>query len=141
MADIRPVTTVFCNDSATFYWVISERAARISTEATPTRRLGPLLGDQRHRAIKADSKHFLRGIQIGIGFAMLNVRSEPADAGADRLAVLRMEADFPRQRQQCKCTLQIDIHGRGSFRQSGAARLFASARFAKLHIWAETPAA
>jgi hypothetical protein len=37
-------------------------------------------------------------LQIGVGLAVLDVRSEAADGRLDRLAVFRMAADFARQR-------------------------------------------
>ena len=79
--------------------VVADGAARIGAEAA-ARAFGFLLGDQRHRAIEADGEDLFGGIEIGVGLAVLDVRTEAADAGLDRLAVFGVLADFARQRQQ-----------------------------------------
>ena len=81
------------------------------------------------------------GLEIGVGLAVLHVRSEPAVGCADRFAVFRMAADFARQRQQHQRPLKVDFLGCGALRQSGAFRFFAFDCLAELHIRAEAPTA
>ena len=82
------------------------------------------------------------GFEIGVGLAVLHIRSEAADAGDDRLAVFRMAADFARQREKLECMLEIDVVGDRSLRQAGALGLFAVLdSLAELHIGTEAAAA
>src|SRR5262249_44798000 len=121
--------------------MVAERPPRIGAEAASARPLGALLGNERHRSIETDSEHVFRRFEIGVCLAVLNIGSEPANAGADRLAILGMAAHFARQRKQSERALQIDLIRRGSFRQPSAARFLAIDRFAKLQIGAEATAA
>src|ERR1700758_4779733 len=98
VADIGAIAAVLRNDRAALDRMVAERPAWIGAKAASARALGTLLGDERHRAIETDREYLLRRLQIGVGLAMLNVGSEPADAGADRLAILGMAAHFARQR-------------------------------------------
>ena len=142
VADIGTVAALLGHDRAALGRVIAERAARIGAEAALARTLGDLFGDQRHRAIEADGEDLLRGIEIGVGLAVLDVGSETADAGADRLAVLGVAADFARQRQERERALEIDLVGRrclSAGRRASASRRLVS--LAELQIGAEAAAA
>ena len=52
----------------------------------------PFLGEHRHGAVEANLEHFVRRRQVGVGPVVLHVRSVAADAGEDRLALLRLAA-------------------------------------------------
>jgi hypothetical protein len=97
VADIGAVAAILRHNRAALDRMIAERPAGIGAKASSARTLGAFLGDERHSAIKADGKDFLRRFEIGVGLAVLNVRPEPADAGADRFAVLRVPANLSRQ--------------------------------------------
>src|SRR5580658_831039 len=140
VADVRPVAAVLGRDRAAPGRMVAERAPGVGAE-TAAGALGNLFRDQRHGAVEADVKDIVAGLEIGVGFAVVHVRSEPADGRADRLAVFRMAADFAGQRQQHQRPLKVDFVRRCAFRQSGALWLFALDGFAELHIGAEAPSA
>src|SRR5208282_680195 len=115
----------------------AERAARIGAEAAEARTFGMLFSNQRHRSVEADVKDIVAGFEIGVSLAVLHVRSEPADAGADRLAVLGMATDFARQGKQRKRAVEVDVLRRHALLQTGALRFFAVDRLAELHVGTE----
>src|SRR6202011_3913326 len=80
--------------------MVAERAARVGAETAALAGIGPLLGDQRDRAVEADREHVLARIQVRVSLALLHVGAKAPDAGQDRLATLRALADFARQREQ-----------------------------------------
>ncbi|MPM10723.1 hypothetical protein SDC9_57057 [bioreactor metagenome] len=105
--------------------------------ATP-RAAGELLRQNLDGAVHADGEDLFRIGQVRIGLAPFHVRPEAAEIGLDRLAVLGVRADHPRQRQEHQRALEVDRFGRPALRQAGARRfrhLFA--RLALLHIGAE----
>src|ERR1700732_5069141 len=66
--------------------------------------------------------------------------SEAAESRGDRLAGLRMPADFARQRQQLQRHLEFDVGRRDVLRNAGALRLLAFGvifLFAELDVWPE----
>ena len=141
MADIGAIAALLRYDWAALGRMVAEQAAGIAAKAASARPFGPLLRDERHRAVEADREDLFRRIEIGVSLAVLNIGSKTADTGADRLAVFGVTADLARQGKESKRALQIDFVGRGAFRQTGAPRFFAIDGFAKLQIGPEAAAA
>src|SRR5262249_23626556 len=105
--------------------MLAERATGVGAEAAPARSLGFLLLDQGHRAVEPDGEHIVAGGEIGVGLAVLDIGSEAADTGEDRLAVIGMPADLAWQREEPERAVEIDVVGREAFRQPGALGLLA----------------
>src|SRR6185503_1990790 len=153
VADIRAVAAVLDHHRAALVGMFAERLPRVGAETAALAGIGFLLGDQGDRAIEAYGQDVFAGIEIGVGLAVLDVGPEAADAGDDRLAVLRVDADFARQREQRQRLFQVDVVGRNAFRQAGALglldllfllallRLRRLDLLAELQIGAETAAA
>src|SRR5262249_54870354 len=95
--DIGTVAAILERDRAKAP-VIAKRLAGIGAEAAAARALGDLLGDERDRAVQADVKDFVAGLEARIGLVMANERTKAPDAGRDRQAGLRVLADFTGQR-------------------------------------------
>ena len=125
MADIGAVAALLDHHRATLVGMVAERAAGIGAEAAAFAGIELLLGDQRDRAIEPDVEHVVAGLEIGVGLAVLDVGAEAADAGQDRLAVLRMLADLARQRQQAERALEVDVVGGEPLGHAGALGLLA----------------
>src|ERR1700760_4092350 len=100
MADIWAIAALLDHHWAAFVRMIAERPAGIGAEAAAFAGIGLLLCDQCHRAVESDGEDIFAGVDVGVGLAVLHVRTETANAGHDRLAVLRMFADLARQRKQ-----------------------------------------
>src|SRR5712672_420936 len=124
IAHIGAVAAVLGHDRTAFR-VIADRASGIGAEAALARTLGDLLGDQGDGAVEADAEDLVDILHIGVGLAVQHIGSEAADAGLDGLAVLRMEADLARQRQELERQLEVDGGGLGALGQSGALGLLA----------------
>src|SRR5208337_868577 len=88
-----------------------DRAARRMLAKDPCRRAGAVakappgqaafLGDDEiDRAVAAKRENILVLADVRIGLAVLDIRTEAANPGKDRLLALRMLSDFARQRQQ-----------------------------------------
>ena len=79
--------------------MIAERLAGVGAEAALARTLGDFLRDEDHGAVEADGERIVAVVEIGVGFLMLNIRTEAADIRLDRLAGFRVQANNARQRE------------------------------------------
>src|SRR3981189_1359109 len=137
MAHIGAIAAVLGHDRATLR-VVADRASGGGAEAPPARAFGDLLGDQRDGAVEADGEDLVDILDIGVGLAVQHIGTEAADARLDGLAVLRMQPDLARQRQQLERQLEVDRGGLGALGQSGALGLLAVLdRLAELDIGPE----
>src|SRR6266403_1586293 len=118
--------------------VVADGASGVGAEAPLARTFGDLLGDQRDGAVETDGEDLVDILDIGVGLAVQHIGTEAADAGLDGLAVLRMQPDLARQRQQLARQLEIDRGGLGALGQSGALGFLAVLdRLAELDIGPE----
>src|SRR5215475_14164512 len=86
--------------------------------------------------------HHHRATLVGmIAQRASGIGAEAALAGHDRLAVVRMLADFARQRQESERAVKIDVLGGYAFGQARALGLLAVDLFAELQIGAEAAGA
>src|SRR5262245_22487422 len=138
VAHIGPVAAAFDDDGPAFVRVLAERTARIGAEAALARSLRAFFFDQRHGAVEPDREYVVAGRERAVGFAMLHIRTEAADAGNDGRAVSRMLADLARQREQPKRAVEIDVVRIDPLRQAGPFRLFTVDPFAELQVRPET---
>ena len=114
--------------------MFAERAARIAAEAPALTGIGDLLGDQCDGAVEPDVEHVITGFEAGVGFLVLHVGAETADAGRDRLTGLGIFADFARQRKQLERLVEIDVFEGPALGYAGPLRLLLFGAFAELKI-------
>src|SRR5260221_4271784 len=100
------------------------------------RRLAALawLGEQADGAIEPDGQHVVIGRQRLEGGAVLEIGTEAAEPGGDRLAGFRVLADLARQGEQAQRGVEIDIGGDHAARQRNALGLGAVFALAELDI-------
>src|SRR5580704_6044624 len=116
--------------------MVAQRSARIRPKAS-ARTARDLFRDQSHRAIETNREDVLAGIEIGVGLSVLNIGSIASDPGHNRLRILRMFADLPRQGEQFERELEINRIHFSALGQRRPLRLFAIDGFAELNIRTE----
>lgn len=137
------IATVLHDNRAAFVGVFAENLAGIGAEAAAFLRVGLLFRDQGDGAIESDGQDIVAIFQIRVSLAVLDVRAKAPNTGDDRLAVVRRQADFARQRQQPERPFEIDIVGCNALRNARALRLFDLGLFLtplylrRLHLLAE----
>src|SRR5262245_66396828 len=94
MAHIGPVAAVLDDNRPAFVRVFTENLAGVGAKAAALFRIGFLLGDQRDRAIEADSHDIVAILEVRVGLAVLDVSTEAAKAGNCRLAVVADPPDL-----------------------------------------------
>src|SRR5262249_38047960 len=91
---------------------------------------------------QADRQDVFVIADVGVGFAVLHIWTEAADAGDDVFLIVRMLADDARQREELHGSVEIDLIGRNALRQARALGLHGLAilvfgRLTELQVAAE----
>ena len=94
VADVRTVATVLDDNRAAFVGVFAQNLAGIGAEAAALLRVGLLFRDQGHGAVESDGEDIVAVFQVRVSLAVLHIRTKASNAGEDRLAVFRRQADF-----------------------------------------------
>ena len=94
--------------------------------------------DQGHRAVEPDGQNLL-GVDLGVFAFVLQIGAVAAEARADRLAALGVNADLARQRQKLERVFEVTDASSTPARERGALGLVAVIAFAKLDIGTEAP--
>src|SRR5437868_323170 len=105
MADIRPVTPAVQTDRAAAFGMLAE----LAHELRPAPALACGFAEQNDGSVQADGQYV---IVLGEGFkslSVLDVGAKPTDAGNDRLAGFRVQAQLARQCQKTQRGVEIDI--------------------------------
>src|SRR5580704_9608927 len=98
-----------------------------------------LLGDDEiDRPVPADLQHIVVAAEVGVGLAVLHIRTVTADASEDRLAARRVARHFPGQGEQLERFLKPHVVRAQSLRQRRSLGLLA---LALLDVLAEAPVA
>src|SRR5258708_38074186 len=106
--DIGAVAAALDRDTAKSR-MLAQRLAGIGAEAAAARAFQNLFGNQRDRPVEPDIEYLVAGLEAGIGFLGAHERTETAKTRRDRLARLRMPADFARQGPQVERQNKLDI--------------------------------
>src|SRR5262249_57775157 len=112
VGDVMTMATDPNDNRATFVRVFAERLAGIGTEATDFLRVRLLYRDQGDGAIESDGQDSVAILQVCVSLAVLHIRAKAPNTGKDRLAVVRRQADFARQRPQPERPFQHAVVGR-----------------------------
>ncbi len=142
MAQIRTIAATVQGNRLLVVGMDADRLARLGATATAA---AAALGEQRDRPVEPDGQHVVVGAERFVDRAVLEIGTEAADAGGDRLAALGVAADLARQRQQRQTPGEVELRRRQPARQRGALGLLlvlaVTGRFTELHIVAVRPLA